>query len=1036
MQWLNKLDGVIDSVLLPRRNRLSTPEEEQLHDFEADEYYTSTTIKRHEEEEEEDTNHGVHGVNSEGEYRTLLPDDHDVKNDEKEIHCENGGQCLIQGVVDHPVRMLKGNNKTILRRDTSTGTGVAPFFPRPGMIRPVLREHDSDDSSFSDDDETDDNDNNDNEYDDQSDSKQEKAQETSRTKHINNEDRDDVIYHDDHTDDDDDLHSDSHVERHIDSRRMTTPKEIHTFQNSSLDEESVPRQTFEKQPPPKQAFPKSISLSNFSKSVDDDYEQDDADYESDRIHDALIVEHQNQEESRNFKDDTYLVAVQSVDISRGSHDSNGQLLQGECHDEMNDNSYQNQPQQEQKDQQDQQQQQQQQKHMDTEHIQQRMDPILSLQNDNVMDITPPCLPMDTLHQSETVDSHEYDHYDEIEQMQATFGDFLPGSTFQEDSFEDDNDDDMSASTSMTQREGNDYILEGPLSWEEDADDDQLQCAKQFEPSMNCHGIVHVRLLRVQHLPCSKGSSLQATFSLPPWKGRIRSEKVVSYRGPSKAGICARWDVGTAIGKEDHVDDSKELLDADFELRDDDNNEQPRLSYTSMVHAYNNEETPVPTISIELKDMALMFERNVCFLNLSCLPLMRQPGVFRRRWCPAKREHGGSMEMKKGERKAEEGTDQSQSPLCLVEACFEPTEFGESKSSGEVLTDDLDTIAFSKSLDDGKDIQHDQDLQGIHQNHTQQYALLGNAQGKKQMTKKRLKSNPHMFRNYSSLRPTYCALCNTMIAWKLRGYQCEVCKLDCCADCQLRVDVEMPCGSEKALDAVKKMSESKLTLSKIYEVIAPKKVNEENSNDGQFPVNTSENEAQKRWKDGVGTLTLRIKKACLFRHNFPPEADLDNILEVSDRWLRSGDYYARVSWTDGTDTKRTKTVFQTAKPRFDSDDIVITSSHYGTEFKIEVVDATTDMPIGTKLLTTQGLLQWQRDNIGWGLSLSSVMNEEPISLEKLDVCLELRANVKTGFGIDFYNSSRLSENARAGKCILADSFLYVSSANISLPMYFR
>jgi hypothetical protein len=95
-----------------------------------------------------------------------------------------------------------------------------------------------------------------------------------------------------------------------------------------------------------------------------------------------------------------------------------------------------------------------------------------------------------------------------------------------------------------------------------------------------------------------------------------------------------------------------------------------------------------------------------------------------------------------------------------------------------------------------------------------------------------------------------------------------------------------------------------------------------------------------------------------------------------------------------------------------------------------------MPIGTKLLTTQGLLQWQRDNIGWGLSLSSVMNEEPISLEKLDVCLELRANVKTGFGIDFYNSSRLSENARAGKCILADSFLYVSSANISLPMYFR
>ena len=63
----------------------------------------------------------------------------------------------------------------------------------------------------------------------------------------------------------------------------------------------------------------------------------------------------------------------------------------------------------------------------------------------------------------------------------------------------------------------------------------------FRPEMNRHGIIHVRLIRAQHLRCTDGSLLQANISLPPWKGRIRSEKVTVYHGPSSAGICARWD---------------------------------------------------------------------------------------------------------------------------------------------------------------------------------------------------------------------------------------------------------------------------------------------------------------------------------------------------------------------------------------------------------------------------------------------------------------------------------------------------------------
>jgi hypothetical protein len=260
----------------------------------------------------------------------------------------------------------------------------------------------------------------------------------------------------------------------------------------------------------------------------------------------------------------------------------------------------------------------------------------------------------------------------------------------------------------------------------------------------------------------------------------------------------------------------------------------------------------------------------------------------------------------------------------------------------------------------------------------------------------------------------------MIVWKLKGYQCEICRLDCCADCQLRVDVDLPCGSEKAKESVKKLSESKFTLSKIYDAVAPKKDVESEPSSIKMDLEKVTRSSRETidWRDGVGTFTIRINKGCLFRHLFPPETDLKHILEASDRWLRSGDYYTRVSWTDSTKTRRTKTVFQSAKPRFDSDDIVITSSHYGTEFKIEVVDGSTDQAIGSKLLTTQGLLQWQRDNVGWCLSLNSVMNEEPVRLERRTVCFELRTNVKTGFGLDFYNIGKVSETARTGKHVIS------------------
>ena len=91
-------------------------------------------------------------------------------------------------------------------------------------------------------------------------------------------------------------------------------------------------------------------------------------------------------------------------------------------------------------------------------------------------------------------------------------------------------------------------------------------------------------------------------------------------------------------------------------------------------------------------------------------------------------------------------------------------------------------------------------------------------------------------------------------------------------------------------------------------------------------------------------------------------------------------------------------------------------HYGTEFRIEVLDASTDASIGSALITTQGLLQWQRDKIAnnGGLKLDSILAQDPIDVEKRKIVLELRTGVKSGFGLDFYNSAKLKGSSNAGK----------------------
>ena len=92
-------------------------------------------------------------------------------------------------------------------------------------------------------------------------------------------------------------------------------------------------------------------------------------------------------------------------------------------------------------------------------------------------------------------------------------------------------------------------------------------------------------------------------------------------------------------------------------------------------------------------------------------------------------------------------------------------------------------------------------------------------------------------------------------------------------------------------------------------------------------------------------------------------------------------------------------------------------HYGTEFRFEVVDASTDICVGTVLLSTQGLLQWRRDEIASGRSLMFSLDAQPhLKPKKRRAVFELRTGVKSGFGLDFYTAGAMGSGLQAGMSI--------------------
>jgi hypothetical protein len=96
-------------------------------------------------------------------------------------------------------------------------------------------------------------------------------------------------------------------------------------------------------------------------------------------------------------------------------------------------------------------------------------------------------------------------------------------------------------------------------------------------------------------------------------------------------------------------------------------------------------------------------------------------------------------------------------------------------------------------------------------------------------------------------------------------------------------------------------------------------------------------------------------------------------------------------------------------------------HYGMEYRIDVIDATTDKAIGTGLITTQGLLQQQRDYLleEKQLPFLSFIRKPIHFTEMRRIVIELRAGLRNGYSNDFYTPAKSRLSSSDGEVHIGD-----------------
>ena len=421
------------------------------------------------------------------------------------------------------------------------------------------------------------------------------------------------------------------------------------------------------------------------------------------------------------------------------------------------------------------------------------------------------------------------------------------------------------------------------SWEEDPS----EAGMEFK-DINRYGAFHIRVLRAQRLPCPVGSTVQASVSLLPWKGRFRSERRATFvldqeSSPSfDHGVCVQWD--------DKKGDASATI--------------------SLIHAYAGDATPVPTILINLVlSPVKMLQFSMCSLTLPCDALMKTPGKWRRQWFLAEMQ----------ERKNDNDNklfSEEQTALVEVEAVFVPDDqrFGSSFVS----------IGQSRAVQD-----HDEDESSNASNSAEipeaKTPLATNAEQDNEDDNFIAATKPHLMRVHRFWKPASCSLCSkSLMGWGKQSFRCEVCGLDCCSDCRLHVDLQLPCGSEKATERTGKLIQNKLTISSFLETMAPvddsyeQKKRELSTIDGDTSLTDTRSlttHTTRGDRGRIGVMKMNIARACVFESILPATTEPDELVKHTGA-LRPGDYYVRVCRTGAEGSARTRTIPSPGRLKFE------------------------------------------------------------------------------------------------------------------------
>lgn len=530
---------------------------------------------------------------------------------------------------------------------------------------------------------------------------------------------------------------------------------------------------------------------------------------------------------------------------------------------------------------------------------------------------------------------------------------------------------------------------------------------------NCLGVVHVRLLRAQRLPCPVHSQVQAIVHLHPWKGKVRiaGRRAVPFLAAATSsgggggggdseyqnhasnndddddskddnndeekrndeqfhGVCVEWDDDTSSIVHNNNNNNADNVDlVDDEEMDPTNASSDPAATASMVHAYSDQDSPIPVIQIDLTfttPILALLEFTMCSLQVPCDVLLQNPNVWRRQWFSTASTVESTTE---------------QTPLIEIQAMFEPLtssttdvdDESSTSSESERITFDVEDASYHQigsqhpsmplQMQDKTGHQADGHVSELDDSIVdtpapwssivEEQSLIGDPTAtlsSSPLRKRRVLTakKQHLLSIITFRGPACCCVCGKsvmsgpiLLLIKKLALRCEACSIDCCDDCRLRVDIELPCGSAVAEQAVANAIQNKLTFDKLLNVIAPlddtnrllttktpATLDDDTKDrppvDGLPPSTAPSNSGaagSARTERGIGTLRMEFVRAHVWTETLPADTDPLSILNehhIEARLLRPGDYYVRVTWSGSDKTVRTPTIqHSTGRPSLKS-----------------------------------------------------------------------------------------------------------------------